>query len=122
MEVNELRGNREIEFVQGDTYEYALKFGGADIAAMVQRVVFTCGFFGIEREFNVREDENGVKTWFVRFSREETMAMQPAITTYDVTTWFSDGVSESVVSETGVRFIVKKKQNPVKAVDGDGGM
>lgn len=64
MVVNGLSGNREIEFVQGDTYEYRLVFADGELAKSVERVVLTCEKLGVQKEF---ERDSGDGSFVVRF-------------------------------------------------------
>lgn len=111
MVVNGLRGNREIEFVQGDTYEYRLAFADESVGGAVQRVVLTSEKFGVQKEF---EKDEGDGSWVCRFESGETGVMCAGSGTYDVTAWIDDGGENLIVaSETGVKIEVKKKKNPV---------
>lgn len=114
--VNAVCGNEAIEFVRGDTYTYAVEFGDGELVQFLTRLVFTCKQYGIEKEFEKVEQGDGGVVYQVRF--EDTGAMCPGVATYDVTAYFSDGGEETVVSETGVRFRVLEKKNPVGAGDG----
>lgn len=111
MVVNGLSGNREVEFVQGDTYEYRLTFADESVGGAVQRVVLTSEKFGVQKEF---EKDVADGSWFCRFESEETAGMCAGSGTYDVTAWIDSGGEELIVaSESGVKFEVKKKKNPV---------
>lgn len=112
--VNAIAGNLPIEFTQGDTYTYRVAFGDSELVRFLSKMVFTCKYYGIEKEFERTTDESGNVFFSVRL--EDTESMCPMITSYDVTVYFTDGTVENVLSETGIRFTVREKKNPVSEV------
>lgn len=117
MVVNGIVGNKAIEFVQGDTYEYRLSFADESVGGAVQRVVLTSEKFGLQKEF---EKDTNDGSWFCRFESTETGGMCAGSGTYDVTAWIDGGGEELIVaSESGIKFEVLKKKNPVADVGGE---
>lgn len=110
-----LEGNEPIEFVQGDTYTYTLRFNDVDLVDFIEKIVFTCSRYNIGKEFSRVETEDGVQ---FEIRLENTEDFCPSITTFDITVVFSEGEKRTIVSETGIKFRVHEKKNPVGVGDG----
>lgn len=85
-----VKGQAPVTFTQGEAYLYAIQFDAVS-AEIVTDVVISSGALGFCHKLT-HDTANPLK-WTYQFTKEETMAMQPIETTYNLTIYSS---SESI--------------------------
>ena len=108
---NKMTGNKTISFVQGDTYTYTINITNTELLPYIDKLIFSCNFFNIEKEFIKNQDGS------YSITLDDTASYTPVNTTYDVILMTTNNI---VVTQTGVPLIVKLRQNPVKKETVDG--
>ena len=111
-----LTGNKEIEINLGDTRTLQIEFEDAEVEKLVSKMIFTCNFFDIQGNFI---KDNNTNYWIFELPVEKIKC--PITTSYDITLELrnDDGTNETI-SQTGIRFTVKEKKNPLNSGVGNG--
>lgn len=108
----DLVGNIPIEIVQGATKTTRLKFDKV-LTRLINEVFFTCEKLNLKYKLEKNEYEEFQFT----IDEETSKSLQPTNTTYDISVRINNDV---VAIQTGVPFIVKKRQNPLNLGGIDG--
>ena len=96
----------EIRIIQGDTYEAKLRWTGIDDVSIIEKVVFSCKDLGICKEVRYHEEEGA---YLLKFTHEETIAMQPCDTDFDITITYTDKTVQTPIYRK--RIIIQRKVN-----------
>ena len=107
-----LMGNLPISIIQGDSYEYKIKFEN-DIDDLIEKVVITSEDLNIDSEMTFVPTE---KYWSYKFTPSVTDTNPSDFYSYDITILFKD---KDILSETKIPLKIIKKENPVEDIYGD---
>ena len=107
-----LIGNKPIKIIQGDSYEYKIKFS-QEINTLIEKIYLTSEDLTISSEMEFDEVN---EVWSFKFLPTKTNVEPSDYYTYDITIKFKDG---DVLSETGINLTISTKQNPVENILGE---
>lgn len=109
-----IRGMKPQTIIQGKTYGLRIKFSQDDLAKF-NKMWFSCASLNILREMKF----NGTDTYCLEFTWQETQALNPCTTTFNITIQLIGSAKKRDLAN-GVLLTVEKNKNPVpEEVEGE---
>lgn len=93
----------DIIIIQGDTYEAELTINGLDTLDVVEKCIFSCKYLDL-----CKECEKNETTFRLYLSPEETQALTPCKSDYDITLYFTDSNVATVIYGGTIQIYPKK--------------
>lgn len=102
-----IKGMRPQTIIQGKSYALRLRFGSIDLQN-INKIWFSCSQLGLLKEMKF----DGIDTYSFELSWEETQALNPCITTFNITVQFIGSEKKRDLAN-GVQLSINKNLNPV---------
>ena len=98
----------EISIIQGDSYEATLEISGLTNVSIVDKCVFSSSYLGICKELNLSSSDEA--KYILSFTAEETSKMEPSISDFDITIFFTDDSVATVIYQGKIKIFNKKNK------------
>lgn len=99
----------DIVIIQGDTYQANVTVEGVEDLAVIENVYFSCSKLEMTKELTFDPE---TETYVLLLSSEETSALYPQTTNFDITVKFFDSKIKTGLYRG--KLIVCDKNNPVE--------